>query len=404
MKYFRVLLTGISLVFFPVNGQVTESFIISTERDNADGFGKAFAKYKNEIIIGAASAKINGVQSGAAFILSKSGDRWQETFQFIPNDGTDFDSFGSSVAVNERFAFVGAPLTDDNGSQSGAVYVFERTDNRWIFQSKLLPHDGTIDHYFGATLSLADNRLAVGARSDTENGFNAGAVYLFKFSAGEWIEETKIIASDGSAGDGFGVSLALSENMLIIGANATDQNGSESGAAYVFEYTAGKWEQAAKLTPGDGAAGDKFGQSVSISGDIAIIGSLRADIGNHFDQGAAYIFFREHSKWSECVKLTADDGGEFDYFGNAVFVAHQRIIVGANRADIDGKLDQGAVYWFEQSGDIWLPKHKLISSDGTTSSEFGTVLEVAPEGDYIIVKGTAPSSPNNIYFYKLDDL
>lgn len=391
-------------MFFPVNGQVTESFIISTERDNADGFGKAFAKYGNDIIIGAASARVNGVLSGATFVFSKIGDRWQEAFQLIPDDGADFDTFGSSVAMNERFAFVGAPLDNDNGSQSGAVYVFERTGNRWILQSKLLPHDGAIDHYFGASLSIAGNRLAVGARSDTENGFNAGAVYLFKFSAGEWTEETKIIASDGSAGDGFGVSLALSENMLIIGANATDQNGSESGAAYVFEYTAGKWEQAAKLTPGDGAAGDKFGHSVSISGEIAVIGSPRADIGNHFDQGAAYIFFREHSKWSECVKLTADDGGEFDYFGNAVFVAHQRIIVGANRADIDGKLDQGAAYYFEQSGDIWLPKHKLISSDGATSSEFGTVLEVAPEGDYIIVKGTAPLSPNNIYFFELSGL
>lgn len=391
-------------MFYPVNGQVTESFVISTERDNADGFGKAFAKYGNDIIVGAASTRVNGVLSGAAFIFSKSGDRWQETFQLIPDDGADFDTYGSSVAMNERFAFIGAPLDDANGSQSGAVYVFERTDNRWILQSKLLPHDGTIDHYFGATLSMAGNRLAVGARSDTENGFNAGAVYIFKFLTGEWIEEAKIIANDGSAGDGFGVSQALFNNVLIVGANATDQNGSESGAAYIFEYAAGKWVQTAKLAPGDGAAGDKFGHSVSISGDMAIIGAPRADIGNHFDQGAAYIFFREHSKWSECVKLTADDGGEFDYFGNAVVVAHHRIIVGANRADINGKPDQGAAYYFEQSGDIWLLKHKLISSDGTTGSEFGTVLEVAPEGDYIIVKGTAPSSPNNIYFFELSGL
>ncbi|MCI5139717.1 MAG: hypothetical protein D3922_15200, partial [Candidatus Electrothrix sp. AR1] len=142
----------------------------------------------------------------------------------------------------------------------------------------------------------------------------------------------KLLADDGAANDDFGLSVSVSGDTSVIGALGDDDNGSSSGSAYVFTRTYTGWTQAAKLTPDDGAAYDSFGSSVSVSGDIAVIGAF-GDGDNGSSSGSAYVFTRTDTGWTQAAKLTPDDGAADDYFGSSVSVSGDIAVIGAPNAN-----------------------------------------------------------------------
>ena len=153
-------------------------------------------------------------------------------------------------------------------------------------------------------------------------------MYIFTRSNGVWSEQQKLTASDGASSDYFGEYVSIDGDTAIIGAYRDDDNGSSSGSAYIFTRSNGVWSEQQKLTASDGASSDYFGIYVSIDGDTAIIGAYRDD-DNGSDTGSAYIFTRSNGVWSEQQKLTASDGASSDYFGRNVSIDGDTAIIGA---------------------------------------------------------------------------
>jgi len=274
-----------------------------------------------------------------------------EDHKLSPSDGTFCDYFGRSVSLDRDVALIGAFQDDDNGSDSGSAYVFrfDPGSGKWIEEAKLLASDGAENDEFGLSLSLSGDVALIGAHKDDDNGSNSGSAYVFRFDAGSgtWNEEAKLTASDGSVVDDFGGNLSLSDDFALIGADEVYANGSNSGAAYVFRFDVGSgtWIEEAKLLASDGGDWSGMGSSVSTSGEVALIGAYGNPDGTYF--GSAYVFRFDAGSgtWIEEAKLLASDGADHDLFGYSVSISGDGILIGAHRDDDNG-LDSGSAYVF----------------------------------------------------------
>lgn len=175
---------------------------------------------------------------------------------------------------------------------------------------------------------------------------NQGSAYVSKRSGSTWEQKAKLTANDGAADDEFGGSVAISNNVALVGASKENMS---HGSAYVFvpsSTISNVWTQQAKLTANEGTTGDLFGSSVAISGNNAIIGAWGKDVGAHIDQGSAYAFSRSGAIWTQQAKLTASDGTGGDNFGFSVALSGDDAIIGAYRDDVGANNNQGSVYFF----------------------------------------------------------
>ena len=254
-----------------------------------DQFGHSVALSGDTAVVGARRDDDNGIISGSAYVFVRSGTSWAQEAKLSPVDGAAGDQFGRSVAISGDTAVVGAHGDDDNGSDSGSAYVFVRSGTSWAQEAKLSPVDGAAGDRFGRSVALSGDTAVVGAFRDGDNGNSSGSAYVFVRSGTSWAQEAKLLPDDGAAGDRFGISVALSGDTAVVGAPEDDDNGSNSGSAYVFVRSGTSWAQEAKLLPVDGAAGDRFGRSVALSGDTAVVGAhLNDDKGSR--SGSAYVF------------------------------------------------------------------------------------------------------------------
>ncbi len=254
-----------------------------------------------------------------------------ETFKITANDGATNDYYGYSVAVDGTTAIVGA-YGDDN--YSGSAYLFDTTTGEQI--TKLTLDDSNARDYFGYSVAISGSTAIVGVYGDDTNGTSSGAAYLFDTTTGEQI--AKLTADDAASLDYFGRTVATSGTTAIVGAIFEDENGTNSGAAYLFDTTTG--EQIAKLTADDGQVQDRFGNAVAIYESTAIVGASRDD-DNGSNSGSAYLFDTETGE--QIAKLTADDAESGDYFGGSVAISGSIAVVGAHSA----ANDDGAVYVFD---------------------------------------------------------
>ena len=359
--------------------------------DGAPGdlFGHAVALSGDTALVGAEQDDDNGTNSGSAYVLTRDGvEGWNEQEKLLgrANDSSGLDSFGRSVALSGDTALVGASGDDDNGTNSGSAYVFTRDGaGVWSQQVKLLASDGAANDLFGFSVALSGDTALVGAYLDNDNGTTSGSAYVFKRDGGgSWSEQAKLVAGDGGTFDFFGYSVALSNDTALVGAQGDDDNGSSSGSAYVFTRDgAGVWSLQAKLLPDDGAADDRFGFSVALSGETALVGA-HLDDDNGTDSGSAYVFTRDGGGvWSEHAKLVAGDGAANDLFGHGVALSGDSALVGAYRDDDNGD-DSGSAYVFTRDGSgSWSEQEKLLAGDGAADGSFG--YAVALSGDTAVV-------------------
>ncbi|MCH7639915.1 MAG: T9SS type A sorting domain-containing protein [Bacteroidetes bacterium] len=265
------------------------------------------------------------------------------------SDGASGDVFGWSVSLSGDHALVAAAGDDELGTASGSAYVYERQgDGSWLEVAKLTASDGASGEVFGWSVSLSGERALVGASGDDGVGFSVGSAYVFERQGdGSWLEVAKLRASDGDEADEFGISVSLSGDRALVGADRDDDLGSNSGSAYVYERQGdGSWLEVFKLTASDGAADDHFGRSVSLSDDKALVGAYWDDDLGDFS-GSAYVFERQGDGTRlEVAKLTASDGAEDDVFGFSVSLSGDRALVGA-AGDDDLGAASGSAYVFE---------------------------------------------------------
>jgi len=325
-----------------------------------------------------------------------------EDYKLIASDGEANDKFGWPVHISGDMAIVGARRDDDNGDDSGSAYIFRFDGSAWIEESKLVAGDGATDDMFGRSVSISGEKVIVGADGNDDNGMDSGSAYIYRFDGNKWIEEAKLLASDGAAYDNFGVRVSLAGDTAIVGAFRDTDNGNGSGSAYIYRFDGKQWIEEVKLLASDGENGDMFGRSVSTNGEIVIIGAPR-DNGNGMDSGSVYIYRFDGKKWIEEVELLASDGSSMDNFGWSVCISNDMVIVGARQ---EGEFSHGSAYIYRFDGSAWIEEAKLLASDGSTSDEFGHSVSIS--GDIAIVGAGADDDIGNnsgsAYIYRFDGI
>ncbi len=364
-----------------------------------DNFGESVYISGSYAIVGADGDDDNGVLSGSAYIFKLNGMTWSQEAKLLPDDGAEDDAFGRGVSISGDYAIVGASGNDDNGSNSGSAYIFKRVGMTWSQEAKLLPDDGAANDFFGRSVSISGDYAIVGSERDGDNGSNSGSAHIFKRDGMTWSQEAKLLPDDGAAFDFFGESVSISGDYVVVGARFVDDNGSNSGSVYVFKRSGTTWSQEAKLLPDDGATGDFFGTSISFSGDNVVVGASHDD-DNGSNSGSAYIFERSGMTWLQEAKLLPDDGDENDQFGQSVSISGDYVVVGAFGDDDNGG-SSGSAYVFKRNGDTWSQADKLLASDGVSSDRFGESVSIS--GDNIIIGAPGDGDNGNdsgaVYIY-----
>ncbi len=282
------------------------------------------------VVSGAGSA-------GSAYVFERPPDGWvdmTETAKLTASDGAAFFSgYGEFVSISGDVIMAGARTDDHAGLLSGAVYVFKKPPDGWVDMTetvKLTASDAEPYDQFGVSVSISGDVALIAAYHQQGGKYDLdyGWVYVFRFDGANWNEEAKLTPSDPAANNQFGNSLAIDGGVALIGDYRDDDNGNSSGSAYVYRFNGTNWIEEAKLTASDAALGDAFGQSVSISGDVALIGAVWDDEGL-YDTGSAYVFRFDGTNWNEEAKLTASDPAWADRFGKSVSISGDVAVIGA---------------------------------------------------------------------------
>jgi hypothetical protein len=301
---------------------------------------------------------------------------WVQEAKLTPSDGvTPPAFFGFSVAINGDTAVSGAWMKD---GLKGAAYVYTRTGMNWTEVKKLTAGDGTPPDEFGYAVSIDGNSIIVGAYND--NG-GQGSAYVFTRSGTNWTQEAKLEANDGIPGDGFGFTVSINGDTALVGA-WRDEN--LTGAAYVFVRNGTTWTQQAKLTASDGEIDDEYGYSVSISGDSAIVGARKDEAST----GAAYVYTRTGTTWTEEAKLTASDGAPDDLFGLSVSISGDSAIAGA----AGNPSKTGTAYVYKRTGSTWTEEAKLVGSDSKIGEGFAWAVSIDTD---LLIAGSPGGNANN---------
>jgi len=321
----------------------------------------------------------------------EGSEPWIQRTKLVASDGASNDFLGRSVAFEGDVAVVGAAGSDPGGAEAqGAAYVYVRANGAWSETAKLTAPDGAAGDEFGFAVAISGDTIVVGARFATVDAISGrGAAYVFVRSGDAWVEQTKLVADDGAAFDELGDSVAIDDDTVLLGAPFRN---SSRGAVYAFVRDGDAWSAQGSMAADDGADFDRFGLALAIEGDTALIGSPSADVGANTDQGVVYAFTRDAGTWSFATKVTAEDGAPFDEFGNALAIDGNTLAVGAHAANIGTVGNQGAAYAFVRDGDAWTQQAKLIDeTDGFFGDEFG--ISVGVSGDDIAI-GALFADPN----------
>ncbi|MDP8266491.1 MAG: hypothetical protein P9M07_06035, partial [Candidatus Aceula meridiana] len=360
-----------------------------------DYFGYAVAVSGDTAVVGVPQDDDNGINSGSVYIYTKTGDEWLYNQKI--KEGITQDFFGRAVAIDGNIIVVGAPLEDEKGGEAGAAYIFKKQVNgQWIKVQKITASDGAAEDEFGTSVAIFGDVAIVGAYLHDNLSSNCGAAYIFKENAsGAWSQSDELLAPDSAQGDYFGSSVSVWEDTAIVGAHRDDDNGAESGSAYIFKKNAsGLWPLSQKIVASDGAAGDSFGSAVAVWSDTIAVGAhLDDDQGNN--AGASYVFKKDSGGiWSEVRKIFASDGASDDFFGSAVSLQGDSLAVGARYHNSAGFSDSGSAYIF--SSDLnWNETGSLVASDAAKNDYFGWSVSIADDTVITGAWGNDDDGPNS---------
>ena len=319
---------------------ITEIKLTASDAAAEDRFGCSVALSGTTALVGAPLNNDAGSASGSAYLFDVATGR--QIAKLTASDAAAGDQFGFSVALSGTTALVGALWDNDAGTVSGSAYLFDFSDPCNIIETKLTASDAAAFDFFGWSVAISGATAIVGAPLDDDAGGYSGSAYLFDFSDPCNIIEIKLTVSDAAAGDEFGSSVAISGATALVGARWDDDAGTNSGSAYLFDVATGS--QITKLTASDAAAGDEFGISGAISGITALVGAFgNADAGS--ESGSAYLYdFSDPCNITE-TKLTASDAAAGDEFGNSVAISGSTALVGA-WGNSDAGSGSGSAYLF----------------------------------------------------------
>ena len=396
-------------LFINLSGYVDPDFdeqkINANDAAYQDFFGYSVSISGDYAVVGAHRNDDDGDDTGCAYIFVRDGDEWTEQTKLTADDAEDGDWFGYSVSISGDYAIVGAIKDDDDGEDSGSAYIFVRDGDEWIEQAKLTADDAEHGDNFGISVSISVNYAIIGTNNSAAYIFSRrgeewtqqekvrrwnklsvsidgdyaiigaydylggpGLADIFVRDGEDWTRQATLRADDGEYGDGFGHSVSINGDYALIGAYENDDDGENSGSAYIFVRDGDEWIEQAKLTAKDADAGDNFGNSVSLRGRFAVIGAWCNEDGGDYS-GSAYIFLRQGDDWTELTKLISYDLADHDLFGYSTYISRGNVIIGAYGNRDAGHLS-GSAYIYS----IVLPEQPAIrvSPDGLDFEEILT--------------------------------
>jgi|UniRef100_A0A6C0JDL8 hypothetical protein len=370
------------------------------QQDDRFGYSVAISEDGSTAIVGSIFEDATSGNGGAAYIFTLSGTTWSEQQKITGTQvfsGGSGVRFGHSVSISDdgNTVLVGSPGDGAGGGYAGAAHIFTRSGTTWSEQQKIQALDRSTSDEFGYSVSISKDSLTaiVGAPFEDvgSTATSHGSAYIFTRSGTTWSQQQKIQSTDIQQGDQFGQSVAINGdgNTVIVGVEREDTGGTSAGAAYIFTRSGTTWSQQQKIQASDKQQGDLYGHSVSISddGNTAIVGANLEDFvssGGGPDAGSAYVYTRSGTTWSQQTKLLASDRQQGDQFGISVAISGDgnKAIVGSSREDQYGT-DAGAAYIYNRSGTTWSQQQKISASDRQVSDQFG--MSVAISGNSITV-------------------
>jgi hypothetical protein len=338
------------------------------DSDNGDLFATSVAIDGNYVLIGAPQ---DDTYKGSAYFYTKNGDDWTETQKIMISD--DIDEVGAAVALSGDTAVIAAPGWY---GATGAVYIFIRTDTTWTQQAKLTASDGSMSDYFGSAVAISGDTVVIGASN--KNNYT-GEVYIFTRTGTTWTQDKILTAPSGLPNDYYGYQLDIDQTTILIG--ACGENG-HTGAAYVYIRGDSTWEQEARLTAADGTIDNYFGIAVSLSGNTLVACAP----WNNDMLGAAYIFTRTGTNWTQTQKIAPIDPTTFTGFGFTCSLDGNFLAIGAPF----GNNYKGEMHVFKCTHGAWSEDAILFADDGAENEDYGdavsldhtTLLVGAPSHDY----------------------
>ncbi len=322
------------------------------------------------------------VQDGEAPEFFGGGGTFEETTLLQAPGISAGDQLGHKLSASGTYAVAGAPGNDLKGNSAGAAAIFQQTETGWVTDTLLLASDGSLNDSFGQSVAMSGSRVLVGAQRESRLGFfEAGAVYAFERDpSGLWSQKQKIIVLGAGSYDWLGYAVAMDGDQACITAPRDDDAGFDAGAVYLLTRGSTNWVGSQKIVASDGSSGDWFGRAVAMEGNRLVVG---AHLEGSDDRGAAYVFRKESSTWVEEARIQPADLSGGENFGWSVALNEGRIAIGAFLADPAGKANAGAVYTYEQdSAGLWTLRQKLVPAAASPGDFTG--ISVAMQGQQLL--------------------
>lgn len=352
-----------------------EGTLIASDGVAGDRLGYSVSGAGNTVLTGAFQDDVGGsADRGSAYLWTRVVSTWSQGQKLVAAEGVQDELMGQAVAIDGDTALVGVPHdTVDGVGWQGSVFVFVKSGATWSQQARIVASDGGGSDEFGSAVALGGTTALVGAPGDA---IAAGSAYVFVRSGSSWPQQQKLTVAGAQESDRLGESVAISGDTALLG--MPGDGASSQGAAIVFVRSAGVWSLQQKLTASDAAASDNFGAAVGLAGNDAIVGAPLCDVASKVDEGAAYVFVRSGTTWSQQQKLTGPSGAAGDELGRAVAIFGSDALIGAPKDDV-GTPDRGSALVFGRSGATWTYKTQLLASTGTAGDAFGTSVALGAD-------------------------
>lgn len=378
-KKFYILLSLFLLLGFTSFAQFQQVAQLSDypliAHNSEDQFGTSVAADGDYVVVGSPFHE----HIGAAYVFFYDGSVYDTLAVLTPSNGDVGDEFGASVAIDGDVIVIGAKNNDAAGTNAGAAYVFVKPPSGWIDMNEtiILPTvDVNTTDVFGSSVDISGDIIVVGA--PFYGSTYQGAVFVYEKPLSGWTDVSAPIAKiqdlGSNFGGRFGISVNISDDVLVVGGTFDDYSGTREGAAWVFVKPGSEWIDmtvpTAKLTADDTGTRDLFGASVGISGDVVVVGAPEHDV-QATNAGAIYIFEKPSAGWSDMAaqtqKFLISGGSAYDYFGCSVSISNDVIVAGASGS--------GRVYVFTKTS-TWAQTSTLFASDSFSGDQFGKSVSI----------------------------
>ncbi|WP_417389767.1 Calx-beta domain-containing protein [Gimesia sp.] len=376
-----------------------------------DQFGFSLAVDGDTLISSSTGWDDTYTDQGAAFIYVRNDqgtpeytgdDSWeyQATLLAPDADNDTSDRFGHTVAISGDTAVVGALYGDEIAENAGSVFVFTRSNGVWTFQQELHVADTIGNGFFGEVVAIENDKIVVGARS---TDVYAGSAYVFKRENNIWTQTAKLEADDAAPTANFGSSVDIENSTIVIGARLDSETEYWSGAVYIFKEQDGNWTQTQKLKDPTPADRGTFGTSVSLEGDLLLVGAISIP-GQPESAGKAILYQLDPDSglWNPIQTLTASDAAADSLFGVSVKIHEHQIFISSSN-DPTGVNYNSAVYLFQQENQVWVEQQKFSDPAPNNGINFGRNLAVSNDTIFVAAKWENDYAPNagSIYVYGL---